>query len=52
MHAEMLAKKDKGTGMQGAEVVTNRTERLHGRGRIVTTDSFFTSVPLFLLLLD
>lgn len=43
-----VAKKGKGNGMQGAEVVMDLTQGLHARGHIVTTDSFFTSVPLFL----
>lgn len=42
----------KGMGLQGALVVKNLMQSLHGRGYIVTVDNFFTSVPLFMDLLE
>jgi hypothetical protein len=42
----------KGEGLQGRNVVKTLLEELGGRGHIVTTDNFFTSVPLFLDLLE
>jgi hypothetical protein len=42
----------KGEGLQGRNVVKTLLKDLVGRGHIVTTDNFFTSVPLFLDLLD
>jgi hypothetical protein len=42
----------KGEGLQGKNVVKSLLQDLGGRGHIVTTDNFFTSVPLFLDLLD
>jgi hypothetical protein len=35
-------------GLQGRNVVKSLMQDLVGRGHIVTTDNFFTSVPLFL----
>jgi hypothetical protein len=42
----------KGEGLQGRNVIMSLLEDLHGRGHILTTDNFFTSVPLFLDLLE
>jgi hypothetical protein len=42
----------KGEGLQGRNIVKSLLRDLQGRGHIVTTDNFFTSVPLFLDLLD
>jgi hypothetical protein len=42
----------KGEGFQGRNVVKDLLKGLEGRGHIVTTDNFFTSVPLFLDLLE
>jgi hypothetical protein len=42
----------KGEGLQGCNVVKHLMEDLGGRGHIVIIDNFFTSVPLFLDLLD
>jgi hypothetical protein len=42
----------KGEGLQGRNVVKDLLRDLGGKGHIVTTDNFFTSVPLFLDLLD
>ena len=41
----------KGVGLQGRNVVIDLLADLCGRGHIVTTDNFFTSVPLFTYLL-
>lgn len=38
----------KGEGLQGRHVVKHLLKDLCGKGHIVTTDNFFTSVPLFL----
>jgi hypothetical protein len=42
----------KDEGLQGRNVVKHLMQDLQGRGHIVTTDNFFTSVPLFIDLLD
>jgi hypothetical protein len=42
----------KGEGLQGRNVVKTLMRELGGKGHIVTTDNFFTSVPLFLDLLE
>jgi hypothetical protein len=42
----------KGEGLQGRNVVKHLMQDLVGKGHIVTIDNFFTSVPLFLDLLD
>jgi hypothetical protein len=42
----------RGKGFTGRNVVKSLMHRLGGRGHIVTTDNFFTSVPLFLDLLE
>jgi len=42
----------KGEGLQGRHVVKHLLKDLGGRGHIVTTNTFFTSVPLFLDLLE
>jgi hypothetical protein len=41
-----------GEGFMGHNVVKDLLKDLTGRGRIVTTDNFFTSVPLYLDLLQ
>ena len=50
--SEFMVKKRKGYGMQGTKVVMSLTKTIHGRGHIITCDNFFTSVPLFLQLLQ
>jgi hypothetical protein len=42
----------KGEGLQGRHIVKYLLKDLVGKGHIVTTDNFFTSVPLFLDLLE
>jgi hypothetical protein len=42
----------KGEGFQGHNVVKQLVKDLGGKGHIVTTDNFLTSVPLFLDLLE
>jgi hypothetical protein len=42
----------KGEGLQGRNVVKELLKDLYGRGHIVTTNNFFTFVPLFLDLLE
>jgi hypothetical protein len=42
----------KDEGLSGRNVVKRFMGKLRGRGHIVTTDNFFTSVPLFLDLLE
>jgi hypothetical protein len=42
----------RGEGFIGRNVVKTLIQNLSGRGHIVTTDNFFTSVPLFLDLLE
>jgi hypothetical protein len=41
-----------GNGLQGQNIVKDLMKDLGGRGHIVTTDNFFTSVPLYLDLLE
>ena len=49
---EDYGKSGKGVGLQGRNVVKDLTRKLRGRGHILTTNNFFTFVPLFLDLLD
>jgi hypothetical protein len=42
----------KGLGLQGRNVVKELMKDLTGQGHIVTTDNFYTSVPLFVDLLQ
>jgi hypothetical protein len=43
---------EKGNGLQGRNIVKDLMADLGGRRHIVTTDNFFTSVPLYLDLLE
>jgi hypothetical protein len=43
---------EKGNGLQGRNIVKDLMADLGGRGHIVITDNFFTSVPLYLDLLE
>jgi hypothetical protein len=43
---------ERGNGLQGHNIVKDLMADLGGRGQIVTTDNFFTSVPLYLDLLE
>jgi len=49
---DVLVRSGKGEGLQGRHVVKHLLKDLGGRGHIVTTDNYFTSVPLFLDLLE
>ena len=49
---DLLTSSGKGEGLQGRHVVKHLMKDLDGKGHIVTTDNFFTSVPLFLDLLE
>ena len=49
---EDYGKSGKGVGLQGQNVVKDLTRKLQVRGHILTTNNFFTSVLLFLDLLD
>jgi hypothetical protein len=42
----------KGGGFYGRNIVNGLIKDLHGRGHIVTTDNYFTSMPLFMELLE
>jgi hypothetical protein len=49
---EVALPKGPGEGSTGRNIVKELLKDLGGRGHIVTTDNFFTSVPLFLDLLE
>jgi hypothetical protein len=49
---ENLERSGKGKGLQAHNVVKGLLQELEGRGHIVTTDNYFTSVPLFMDLLE
>jgi hypothetical protein len=48
----VLQRRDQGKGFSGHNIVKDLMKDLVGRGHIVTTDNYFTSVPLFLDLLE
>jgi hypothetical protein len=52
MHSMDQPRSGRGEGFSGHNVVKNLMQKLQGRGHIVTTDNYFTSVLLFLDLLE
>jgi len=48
----VLPTSGKGVGLQVASVVKNLMQSLYGKGYILTIDNFFSSIPIFIDLLE